>query len=51
MKTFKVTVTFRANVHVTTEFVREYFEKMMIEKIHEPAMIEIEESKPEVDKL
>lgn len=51
MKNFKVTISFTANNHVTEEFVREYFEKMMIEKIHNPATVEIEETEPEMDKI
>lgn len=43
MKEFVVKIQFKAANHVTIEFVREYLEKLMAEKIHEPCSIEIEE--------
>ena len=49
MKTFKVTLHFSVSDHVTKEFVTEYFEKMMREKIHNPVMIEIEEIESDFD--
>ena len=52
MKEFKVTIQFRAANHVTKEFVQQYLEKLMAEKIHEPCLIEIEEiQSPFEDKL
>ena len=51
MKTIRVTVEFRVANHVTIEFIQEYFERMMREKIHEPASVVIEESEPEAEKL
>ncbi len=52
MKEFKVTIQFKAANHVTIEFVKEYLERLMAEKIHEPCLIEIEETKsPFEDKL
>ncbi len=52
MKEFKVTIQFKAANHVTMEFVKEYLERLMTEKIHEPCLIEIEEiQSPFEDKL
>jgi hypothetical protein len=50
MRNFKVTLQFAVAEHVTEEFVKEYFEKMMVEKIHNPVTIDIEEIEVE-DKL
>jgi len=50
MKRIKVTLEFDANDNVTEEFIRDYFEKMMVEKVHNPVLIEIEEAKID-DKL
>ena len=44
MKEFKVTIQFKAANHVTMEFVMEYLQRLMQEKIHEPCIIEVEET-------
>ena len=44
MKEFKVTIQFKAANHVTMEFVTEYLQRLMQEKIHEPCIIEVEET-------
>ena len=43
MKLFRVQLEFESADHVTIDFVREYLEKVMREKIHNPVKIEIEE--------
>lgn len=46
-----MTVTFPTHDHVTIDFIKKYFEKIALEKIHNPAVIEVEEIEVEVDKL
>ena len=51
MKNIKVTITFPTHNHVTLDFIKEYFEKIALEKIHNPTIIEVEESAPDSEKL
>ena len=43
MKSIKVTLNFQVSKHVTIEFIEKYFEKMMIEKVHNPVAVLVEE--------
>ena len=43
MKAFRVTLQFSVATHVTKEFIEEYFERMMKEKVHNPVSVEVEE--------
>jgi hypothetical protein len=45
MKSYKVTLLVPTDDNVTKEFVLEYFEKMMKEKVHNPVEVEVEEIK------
>jgi hypothetical protein len=42
MKIFKVTFEFHQKDTVTVEFVKEYFEKVAKEKVHNPVIVEVE---------
>ena len=49
MKSIKVTLTFQVSDHVTIEFINEYFKKMMVEKVHNPVSLEVEETESDFD--
>ena len=44
MKTFQVRLQFSVAEHVTKEFIEEYFERVMREKVHNPVSVEVEET-------